>query len=144
MNQHVSVIYIKASIEEVWQGITSAEFTRRYFHNTDIESTWSEGDPVTFYNQDKTVAVTGEVIESVPPNKLSYTWHVHYNPDAERELPSRVTFLLDEVQDATRLTLTHDQFPENSVVLPAISNGWPAILSNLKTLLETNEVMAVS
>ena len=144
MSKHVSVIYIKASAEAVWQGITSAEFTRRYFHNTDIESTWAVGDPVIFYNQDKTVAVSGKVLECSPPTKLSFSWQVHYNPDAEKETPSRVTFLLEEAQDAIRLTLTHDNFAENSIVLPAISEGWPAILSNLKTLLETNDVMAVS
>lgn len=144
MSKHVSVIYIKASAERVWQGITSAEFTQRYFHNTDVESTWTVGASVTFYNQDKTVAVTGTVLESSPPDKLSFTWQIHYNPEAEKETPSRVTFELQEINDATRLTLVHDQFPDGSIVLPSISEGWPAILSNLKTLLETNDVMAVS
>lgn len=142
--KHVSVIYIKADRETVWQGITTAEFTRRYFHNTDIESTWQVGDAVTFYNQDKTVAVQGEVLIADHPNQLSYTWHVHYNPTAKQEQPSRVTFTLESEAGATRLTLVHDTFPANSVVLESIDEGWPKILCNLKTLLETDDVMAVS
>ena len=78
------------------------------------------------------------------PEQLSYTWHVHYNAQAKAESPSRVTFTLETVEDATKLTLVHDQFPEGTVVLEPIKEGWPAILSNLKTLLETDQVMAVS
>lgn len=144
VNEHACTIFIKASPEAVWKGLTSAEFTRQYFHSTDIESDWTPGAEVTFYNQDKSVAVKGEVLEVDFPSKLSFTWHVHYNPEAKKESPSRVTYLLEAVEDATKLTLVHDNFPAGSVVLPEISKGWIAILSNLKTLLETGGVMAVS
>ena len=144
MSKHVSVIYIKASQESVWQGLTSAEFTRQYWHQTDIESTWEPGSSVTFYNPDKSVAVVGIVLEADFPNKLSYTWHVHYNEQAKLETPSRVSFELETIADATRLTLVHDHFPEGTVLFEPIQQGWPAILSNLKTLIETDEVMAVS
>ena len=143
-DQHVSVIYIKASLDSVWQALTSAEFTRQYFHSTDVKSDWTKDAKVTFYNQDQSIAVEGRVLEADKPNKLSYTWHVHYNPVAKTEAPSRVTYLLETVKDATRLTLIHDQFPAGSVVYPQISEGWIAILCNLKTLLETDSVMAIS
>lgn len=142
--KHISVIYIQADLDQVWQGITSAEFTRRYWHKTDIESDWQVGADVTFYNPDKSVAVAGKVLKSEPPNHLSYTWHVHYNPEAKKEAPSRVAFDLEAVADATKLTVTHDDFPINSVVFAQIDEGWIAILSNLKTLLETEQVMAIS
>ncbi len=141
---HVTVIYINAPISSVWRGLTSAEFTRQYFHATDIESDWKPGSQVTFFNQDRSVAVEGTVIESLPPHKLSYTWHVRYNEAASAELPSQVTFELETISDATKLTLRHDHFPDKSVVFPQIEEGWIAILSNLKTLLETNQVMAIS
>tara|TARA_R110002072_G_scaffold104099_3_gene228436 strand:- start:8694 stop:9128 length:435 start_codon:yes stop_codon:yes gene_type:complete len=144
MTKHVSVIFIHASLEQVWIGITSPEFTRQYFHNTDIESDWQAGSPVTFYNQDKSIAVAGEVIEARPSEFLRYSWHVRYNPAATQEKPSRVTFELETKNDATKLTVTHDEFPDNSVVYPQITEGWIAILCNLKTLLETNKVMAIS
>ncbi len=141
---HVSVIYIKAKPEQVWEGLTSAEFTRQYFHSTEIESNWTSGSKVTFYNQDRSVAVEGEIIEADCPNKLVYTWHVHYDPAAMAESPSQVTFLLEEVEDSTKLTLVHDHFPPDSVVYPSIREGWIMILSNMKTLLETDTVMAIS
>ena len=144
MTAHVSVIYIKASRERVWEGLTSATFTRQYWHQTDITSSWQIGAPVTFLLPDKSIAVAGEILESDFPSRLSYTWHVHYNEAAKKEQPSRVTFQLESVSDATKLTLVHDQLADNSVILTPIHEGWPAILSNLKTLLETSTVMAVS
>ncbi len=142
--KHVSVIYIHAGLDKVWQGITSSEFTRQYFHQTDIQSTWKKGDDVTFFNPDKSIAVAGTILEARAPKHLSYTWHVRYNEDAEKETPSRVTFDLETVEDATKLTLTHDEFPKNSVVYPQVNEGWIAILCNLKTLIETEQVMAIS
>ncbi len=141
---HVCVIYINASREAVWEGLTSAEFTRQYFHATSVESDWTPGADVSFYNPDRSIAVTGKVLEVEFPAKLVFTWHVQYNPEARKEVPSRLTYRLDSVQAATRLTIIHDEFPNQSVVLPQITEGWIAIISNLKTLLETGEVMAVS
>jgi uncharacterized protein YndB with AHSA1/START domain len=143
-DQHVCTIYIKAPVERVWQGLTDSDFTARYFHSTKIESTWEAGADVTYYNQDGSTAVKGTVLASEYPTLLSFTWHVHYDPEAFKERPSRVTFELTEVEDATRLILVHDDFEDGSVVLPNISKGWIAILSNLKTLLETGDIMAVS
>ena len=142
--KHVSVIYIKTQPEQVWEALTSAKFTRRYFHSTAIESDWTSGAKVTFYNPDKSIVVEGEILTADRPNKLSYTWHVHYNPAAKLEAPSRVCFLLEAVEDSTKLTVVHDNFPHNSVVAPVISEGWIAILCNMKTLLETDTVMAIS
>jgi uncharacterized protein YndB with AHSA1/START domain len=142
--EHISVIYIKAPIDRVWEALTNAEFTRQYFHSTDIKSDWTTGSTVTFYNQDQSIAVEGTILEADKPNKLSYTWHVHYNPVAKAEEPSRVTYLLETVEDATKLTLTHDRFPAESAVYPQINEGWIAIICNMKTLLETDSVMAIS
>ena len=143
-DKHVCAVYIKAEPEVIWEALTTPEFTRRYFHTTDIKSDWKQGSVVTYFNQDGSVAVEGEVLTSNPPLELSITWHVHYNEVAMKEEPSKVTFLLEQVEDATKLTLTHENFPENSVVFPQISQGWIAILCNLKTLLETDAVMAIS
>lgn len=143
-DKHVCTIYIKTTPERVWQALTNGEFTARYFHATRIDSTWEPGATVTYYNADDTIAVQGQVLEVNYPRLLSFTWHVHYNPEAFKERPSRVTFELEAVEDATKLTLIHDDFDEGSVVLPSITSGWIAILSNLKTLLETGDVMAVS
>jgi uncharacterized protein YndB with AHSA1/START domain len=143
-NSHLCVIYIKDSPEHIWEALTSAEFTRRYFHHTDIASDWQEGSDVIYYNQDKSIAVKGKVLEASYPSRLSFTWHVHYSPEAYEEGPTRVTFTLETVEDSTKLTLFHDQFIDDSVLLPTISEGWIRILSNLKTLLETGSTLAIS
>jgi len=143
-DKHVCQIFIKSSTTAVWKALTQGEFTQRYFHQTRIESSWRAGATVTYFNTDGSTAVAGEILESAPPNKLSFTWHVHYDETAKKEQPSRVTFLLESIEDATKLTVIHDNFPDNSVVYPRISEGWIAILGNLKTMLETDTVMSVS
>ena len=143
-NDHLCVVYIKATKQQVWEALTHKEFTRLYFHSTDIVSDWQSGSKVVYYNQDGTEAVVGEVIEASFPDKLSFTWHVQYSEEAKKEGPSRVTFTLESIEDTTRLTLVHDQFVNDSVLLPQINQGWIAILCNLKTLLETGETLAIS
>ena len=144
LDKHVCTIYIKAEPERIWEALTTPEFTRQYFHATDIQSDWKPGSTVTYFNQDGSTAVAGKVLTANPPLELSISWQVHYNEVAKKETPSKVTFLLEPVEDATKLVMTHEDFPDNSVVFPEISNGWIAILSNLKTLLETDSVMAIS
>jgi uncharacterized protein YndB with AHSA1/START domain len=143
-NTHVSVIYIKTEPETLWQALTSPEFTSQYLHATSVESDFKRGSSVTFYNADRTIAIAGEVLEVEEFKKLSFTWHVHYNPEAIKEEPSRVTYLLEKVEEATKLTLIHDNFPSQSVVYPVVNEGWIPILSNLKTLLETGRAMSIS
>lgn len=137
-------IYIRTTPEELWEAITSAEFTRQYFHETAVESDWEVGSPVTYYNADRTVAVDGEVLEVDRPHRLSYTWHVLYSEQAAQEEPSRVTWEIEVVEDACRLRMTHDRFPQGSVVPDGVRDGWPAIISNLKTLIETGQPLKVS
>ncbi len=143
-DRHVCTIYINATPEAVWEGLTDASFTSQYFHSTSIESTWEPGAEVTYLNPDRSVAVAGKIIEANHPSRLSFTWHVHYNPEAIKEAPSLVTFKLEAMEGATKLVVVHEDFPPDSVVYPQITSGWIAILSNLKTLLETGKAMAVS
>jgi len=134
--------YINASKDRVWDALTNAEFTSQYFFATKVESSWEAGAPVSYrYATGDGVAVEGEVIEVNPPDKLIISWHVLYDDDARKEDPSRVTFSLDEIGGQTKLRIVHDQFPEDTVVLPEISNGWPWVLASMKSLLETGEAL---
>jgi len=65
-------------------------------------------------------------------------------PEGMKEPPSRVTYELEELHGATKLTVIHDSFPPDSEVLKGISNGWPHILSSLKTYLERGSAMALT
>ena len=85
----------------------------------------------------------GVILESDPPRRLSYTWHPQYD-DVKHEKPSRVTFDLAPFKDQVRLTIVHDDFEPGSKVFEGISRGWPAVLSSLKSFLETGRALEPS
>jgi uncharacterized protein YndB with AHSA1/START domain len=90
------------------------------------------------------IILCGKILASERPNVLSYTWSMQADEQMRDERPSRVTFLLEPFgrdPELVKLTVSHDEFPENSKVFPGISNGWPMVLSSLKTLLETKHAI---
>jgi uncharacterized protein YndB with AHSA1/START domain len=89
-------------------------------------------------------AVEGDVIECDPPRRLVLSWGVRYDEEMATEAPSRVTFEIEAHDTMCLLRVIHDRFPEGSQVAPQVAGGWMAILSNLKTLLETGEPMPIS
>jgi uncharacterized protein YndB with AHSA1/START domain len=139
------VTIIAAGIEEVWDGLTLPGFTERYWHHTRVKSDWKEGSTIDFYRDDEEgkeyIGCEGKIIECVRPNRLSYSWRFPRDPETRAEAPSVVAFDLETVGGATKLTVTHDQFEEGSKTFGMITYGWPVVLSNLKTLLETGQPM---
>ena len=135
-------IYIRAPVETVWRALTESSFTAQYFHATHVESDWQPGSPVYFRYADGEIAVSGEVIRCEKPHYLEISWVVHYDPAKQEEGASRVCFALEQRQQQTLLRVTHDGFSANSTVLPSIREGWPWILSGLKSLLETPQLTA--
>jgi len=135
------VTIIAAEPEQVWRALTTAEFTRQYWHSTRVRSDWQEGGVVEFMVDDgdggERVGCEGTLLEVDMPRRLSYTWRFPGNPEVADEAPSRVSFELEPLPGCTRLTVIHDNFPENSKMQPLVSGGWPFVLSGLKTLLET-------
>lgn len=137
--------YIRASAEEVWKALTTAEFTSQYFHATHVDSSWQPGAPVYYrYADGGDVAVEGKIIEAAPPNKLVITWRVLYDDAAKQESPSRVAFHVEAMNEQSRLRIIHDQFPDDSVVFNNIQEGWPWIVAGLKSLLETGEALPLA
>jgi uncharacterized protein YndB with AHSA1/START domain len=143
--EFVYTTYIASSAEEVWEALTRGDFTRQYWFGRRIESDWTVGAPVMFFDGDTDVVTDrGEVLECDPPRRLSYTFHVEFIEALEREAPSRVTFDLDPLGQVVKLTITHDEFEPGSPTFEGIRAGWPAILSSLKSLLETGAPLAIS
>ena len=141
------VSYIRTTPEELWAALTSSEFTREYWMGNTVESDWKPGSSVRFIKPDGRGILTGTIISSEKPKVLSYTWSYQGNEQAQAEKPSRVTFLLERFEpnpDLVKLTVTHDEFPENTTIFTDISNGWPMVLSSLKTLLETKQAIHFS
>jgi len=131
----VYVIYIATTPERLWEALTSSELTRQYWGGTQL-SDWQAGsrwEHVRNTGDGKSVVI-GDVIESDPPHKLVLSWG-HATDDLRHEGLSQVTFNIEKIQDAVQLTVIHDHLePE---MFKNISSGWPRVLSNLKTFIET-------
>ncbi|KPJ80738.1 MAG: hypothetical protein AMJ58_07445 [Gammaproteobacteria bacterium SG8_30] len=142
--EYVYEIYIKAQRDAVWEALTEGHFTRQYWFATSIESSWQAGAPVRFLFEDGRVAVEGEVLEADRPARLSYTWHPLYDEGLAAEVPSRVTFELEEVRGQTRLRVVHDRFPAGSAVRRHVAGGWEFLISGLKSVVESGGRAAVA
>jgi uncharacterized protein YndB with AHSA1/START domain len=140
--EFVYVTYIETTPEKLWEALTSSEFSKRYWWDTSVVSDWKVGSPFSLVLNDKITDV-GEILEADPPRRLSYTFRHILNEAARNERPSRVTFVIEAHGRLVKLTLTHQDFADNSVILDGISKGWPAILSSLKSLLETGEPLMI-
>jgi uncharacterized protein YndB with AHSA1/START domain len=130
-------IFIRTTPEKLWRALTEPEFTRQYFHGTEIRSTLKKGQPFLSTNATGAKMVDGEVLECDPPRKLVHTWRVHYDPALTHEL-STVSYLIEQKGENCKLTVVHE-VQNAPLTSKAVSGGWPAIISSLKTLLETGK-----
>lgn len=137
----VYVTYIKASPEKIWEALTSSAFTRQYWFNTDMKTDWKVGSPITYVMNGKP-NVEGKVLAFDRPKLLSYTFR-DINGEASSEPPTKVTIELEPEAgtETVRLTVTHTDFVADSKHRPSIAQGWPAVLSGLKSLLETGKAL---
>jgi uncharacterized protein YndB with AHSA1/START domain/DNA-binding transcriptional ArsR family regulator len=137
---YVYVTYIRARAEQVWHALTDADLTARYWGHANV-SDWQPGSRWEHRRTDDpgVADVTGRVLEADPPRRLVITFG---SPDGEQAPggDSVVTFLLEEHGGIVRLTVTHENLADETA-LGEISHGWPAVLANLKSLLETGEVL---
>ena len=140
--EFIYVSYIETTPEKLWEALTSSEFTKRYWWNTSVVSDWKAGSPFALVMYGLTTDV-GKILEADRPRRLSYTFQHVLSEAAKQERPSRVTFVLEPSGKLVKLTLTHEDFPEGSVVVDGISKGWPAILSSLKSLLESGTALTI-
>jgi uncharacterized protein YndB with AHSA1/START domain len=147
--------YVKATPEAVWDAITTSEWTERYGYRGATEYDLRPGGAYrVFATEDMKaygapdVVVEGEVIEADPPRRLVQTWHMLFDPVAEEPF-TRLTWEIEgDERGFTRLTVTQefDGSPNTAVMVsgsdPRTGGGWPFILSDLKTLLETGASIA--
>jgi uncharacterized protein YndB with AHSA1/START domain/DNA-binding transcriptional ArsR family regulator len=135
---YVYVTYIRATPEQVWEALTSADLTARYWGHRNV-SDWEPGSTWQHVRTDGSgiADVTGTVIEAARPERLVLTF-----PGSEKqaEQPSRVTFTIEQHEEIVRLTVRHDGLPTDDDY-EAVSAGWPAVMANLKSLLETGDVL---
>ena len=160
--EFVYTTYIRTTPEQLWRALIDPAFTRRYWSGIALESDWQVGSPVKWQNGPGEEAKDlGQVVLAADPyHRLSYTWHSFQPEHAEffgwtdeefaeraKEKRSRVTFDIEPQGEIVKLTVLHDEFEPGSVMYEAISGrlgrsgGWPELLADLKTLLETGEPM---
>jgi|SRR5579862_2041833 len=137
--QFVYVIYIRATAEKLWRALIDPEFTRQYWAGTWQESDWKVGAPWRIMIPDGRIADAGEIVEIEPPRRLVLTWRNEFRPELRKEGYSRLTYQLEQQGDMVKLSLTHEIDRPESNLIEAVAQGWPAILSSLKSLLETGE-----
>ena len=140
----IYTIYIASTPEKVWAALTSAEFSRKYFSGNAVEVDLKLGGAFIVRTPDGAVHILGEVIECDPLRKLTVTFNVNWPALIEKLGPTLVTYEIEPVGDVVKLTLiqSHDR-PISDDILSGGRAGWPAILSSLKSLLETGEALAI-
>jgi uncharacterized protein YndB with AHSA1/START domain len=138
-SQFVYVIYIRTTPEKLWKALTDPRFIRRYFYGATQESDWKPGASWRLKTPDGRVADAGEVLEIEPRKKLVLKWRHELRPELRAEGYSRMTCEIEKSGSSLKLMITHEMDKSNSKFIEGISEGWPPILSSLKSLLETGE-----
>jgi uncharacterized protein YndB with AHSA1/START domain len=132
-------IFIKTTPERLWDAITEPEQRSQYSFGVETHSDWESGSEYRSRVPGMVDIAAGENVEVDPPRRLVQTFTALWSEDAKAEGSSRVTWEIEQVEDSCRLTVVHDQLRPGAS--PELYGGWPMILSGLKTLLETGELL---
>jgi uncharacterized protein YndB with AHSA1/START domain len=132
-------IYIKAAPERIWEAITDPEQRAKYSFGVQVQSDWSPGSSYRSGVPGAVEIAEGENLVVEPPRLLVQSFRALWSDDVKAQGTTRVTWEIEQVGDSCRLTVVHDQLPESSNA--ELYGGWPMILSGLKTLLETGELL---
>jgi len=135
----VYVTYIRSTPEKVFEAITKPEIARRYWGHENV-SDWKPGSTWQHVraNAERAVQLVGKVVEVSPPTRLVITWANPAQAD-DPDSTSRVTFDVAPYDEMVRLTVIHDELEVGSAMAKGIQQGWPIVLSSLKSLLETGQ-----
>jgi uncharacterized protein YndB with AHSA1/START domain len=137
----VYVIYIRTTPEELWAALTTSEFVKKYWFGMNFEADWKVGSPWKLIFPDGRIADTGEIVELDRPRRLVLRWRNEFRPELAAEGYARCSIELEPQDGAVKLTISHTIERADSQLIEAVSGGWPRILSNLKSLLETGHII---
>ena len=138
----VYVTYIRTTREKLWSALTDdVAFMTQYWFGFHCESQWRAGSSWKMVSGDGQITDAGEIVEAEPPRRLVIRWRHEKNPELKAEGDSLCTMELEPTGAAVKLSITHTIEREPSKLIVAVSGGWPAILSNLKSLLETGSTV---
>jgi uncharacterized protein YndB with AHSA1/START domain len=143
-SRFVYVTVIRTTPEQLWEALTDAKLIRRYWFDAIVECDWKKGSPWRKARGDGSLTDSGEILEIDPPRRMVIRWQGEWKPEFKAEGPSRFTVALEPIGGAVKLTSTHEVKRPESEFIAALAEGWPLVLSNLKSLLETGEVAMAS
>ena len=138
---YLYVTYIRTTPEKLWSALTDPDFMKQYWFGTYCESQWKKGSPWTHLVADGQVLDAGEIVEADPPRRLVIRWQNEFKPELKAEGPSLCTIEIERSSTAVKLSITHTIEREPSQFITAVSGGWPKVISNLKSLLETGAIV---
>jgi uncharacterized protein YndB with AHSA1/START domain len=138
----VYVTYIRTTPEKLWSALTDdVEFMKQYWFGMHCESQWTAGSPWKLVAGDGQILDAGEIVEAVPPRRLVIRWQHKNKPELKAEGESHCTMELEPSGPAVKLSITHTIERDPSKFITAVSGGWPKVISNLKSLLETGSIV---
>ncbi|HWC90465.1 MAG TPA: SRPBCC family protein [Pirellulales bacterium] len=143
-SRFVYVTYIRTTPEKLWQALIQPEFTRQYWCETWQDCTWQQGASWRLMIPDGRVGDSGQVLEIDPPRRLVLSWQNQFMSELHAEGHSRLTYELEPAGGAVKLTIIHEMQKPGSHLIDNVSQGWPAILASLKSLLETGEALELT
>jgi uncharacterized protein YndB with AHSA1/START domain len=138
----VYVSYIRTTPERLWHALTTPEVIKQYRFGMSVESEWKLGSSWRMY-ADGSLMDSGEILEIVPQERLVLSWLSEWKPEYTAEGISRCSYAIEPTGASAKLTLTHSIERPDSRFIGAVSEGWPLVISNLKSLLETGDVAVV-
>jgi len=141
ISRFVYVTYIRTTPARLWSALTSQEFARQYWRGAYPETDWKIGGSWKLIYPDGRVCDSGQIVAFEPSKRLGIRWRNEFRPELKAEGWSLCTMEIEPVGEAVKLTVTHTIEREGSKFIEAVSGGWPQILSNLKSLLETGAIV---
>jgi uncharacterized protein YndB with AHSA1/START domain len=130
---------------KVWQGIVDGDMTKHYVYGTRLASDLKKGTPYAYLGAGDFKVVDGEILEIEPEKRLVMSWRAHWDASVEQDRPSRVTYELSAVgPSTTRLHIEHDDFDGPTATYAGSVEGWPLMMSSLKSLVETGKPLATN
>ena len=138
----VYVTYIRTTPEKLWSALTEdVEFMKQYWFGVHCESQWTAGSSWKMVHPDGRTLDAGEIVEAEPPKRLVIRWQHQDKPELRAEGESHCTMELEPSGPAVKLSITHTIERQPSKLIEAVSGGWPKVISNLKSLLETGSAV---
>jgi len=138
----IYVTYIRTTPQKLWSALTvDTQFMKQYWFGVHCESQWTAGSAWKMVSSEGKILDAGAILEAEPPRRLVIRWQNQLRPELTAEGESRCSIELEQIGPAVKLSITHTIECEPSKFIEAVSGGWPKIISNLKSLLETGSVV---